>query len=178
MALFSIQRPFPPTDWQYIWKRKANVYHTLLSKSTYAIFFSDKVQDPSMHYISYFGSVISDLPTTRFSTKKVSFFAFCPLYKSQTLFSTPSPSAVYILTSSTVYYIQVHLNRLHLNTSWKTRHLVFIHITTTKKKKKRKEKTTTIVSTCTQKIYNWYNLQKQWYENSRLITTSVYLPLS
>lgn len=36
---------FLPTVWQYIWKRKANAYHTPSGKSTDTIF-----DNPGMHY--------------------------------------------------------------------------------------------------------------------------------
>lgn len=151
MALFSIQRPFLPTDWQCIWKRKANAYHTPLSKSTDTIFW--QVQDPGMHYIAYFGF---SLTYHKIQYKKVFFFfAFCPLYQIQTLFYTFS-QCTYL---HRLLYIQVHPTRLHLNTSWTTRHLVFSHITSEKRY---------LVPMCTPKIYIWYNLQKRDHGNSSL----------
>lgn len=107
---------------------------TTHSEAKVQTLFFQQVQDPGMHYISYFGPVIRTyLPQG--SVQKVFFclfflFAFCPLYHMQILFSTLFLSCVhtYILL-----YIQVHLTRLHLNTSWKTRHLVFSHMTSKKR---------------------------------------------
>lgn len=93
---------FLPTDWQYIWKRKANAYHTPWSKSTDAIFW--QLQDPGMHYIADFGSVIlTYLPQDQY--KKVFFFFFLHSvhYNRFKLCSLHFFSAVYILTSYTVY---------------------------------------------------------------------------
>lgn len=103
MALFSIQRPFLTTDWQYNCKRKANAYHTPLSKSTDTIFFFDKFKTLACTTLL---TLDSDLPTTRFSTKKTQFvflfFLHSVLYTrfklcSQYFFS------VYTLRSSIVY---------------------------------------------------------------------------
>lgn len=158
MALFSVQRPFLPTDWQYIWKRKANAYHIPLSKSTDTIFLTSSRPRHALHCLLWICN--SDLPTTRFSTKKVFFlYFFCIL-------SIIPDSDFVLYTFSQLYtylhprlYIQVHLTRLHLNTSWKTRHLVFSHITSEKRY---------LVPTCTQTFYIWYNLQKCDHENSAL----------
>lgn len=152
MALFSIQRPFLPTDWQYIWKRKANAYHTPLSKSTDTIFW--QVQDPGMHYIAYFGFWL----TYHKIQYKKSVVFFCIL--------SIIPDSHFVLYTFSwctylhpLLYIQVHPTSLHLNTSWTTRHLVFSHITSEKRY---------LVPMCTQKIYIWYNLQKRDHENSSL----------
>lgn len=87
--------------------------------------------------------------------KSFFFFAFCPLYQIQTLFYTFS-QCTYL---HRLLYIQVHPTRLHLNTSWTTRHLVFSHITSEKRY---------LVPMCTPKIYIWYNLQKRDHGNSSL----------
>lgn len=72
----------------------------------------------------------SDLPTTRFSTKEV---FFC------VLFLIPDSNRSFVLSNFPqlcTYLHQFksvwHKARLHLNTSWKTRHLVFSHITSEK----------------------------------------------
>lgn len=116
MALFSIQRPFLPTDWQYIWKRKANAYHTSLSRSTDTFFFFGQIQDPGMHYIAYFASVIL-IYLPQHSVQKKSFLRSI-LYTGfkQELCSVRFFSAVYILTS-----VQVRLTQSQaaFHTSWK-----------------------------------------------------------
>lgn len=48
-----------------------------------------------MHYIAYFGSVILTYLPQDSVEKKDGFFAFYPLYKFQTLFSTPFLSCVH-----------------------------------------------------------------------------------
>lgn len=119
---------FLPTDWQYIWKRKANAYHTPWSKSTDAIFW--QLQDPGMHYIADFGSVIlTYLPQDQYK-KSVLFFCIRSIITdSNFVLYTSSQLCTYL---HPILYFQVHLTRLHLNTSWKTRHLVFSHITSKK----------------------------------------------
>ena len=147
MALFCIQRPFLPTGWQYIWKRKANAYHTPLSKKYRHYFW--QVQDPGMHYIAYFGSVNQTYLPQDSVQNIIDIFLHSVHYTRLKLCSLHFPQPC--THSHPLLYIQVHLIRLHLNTSWKTRHLVISHITSEK---------SYLFPMRTQKMYIWYNLQK------------------
>ncbi len=106
-----------------------------------------QVHDPGMHYISYFGPVIlTYLPQD--SVQKLFFCILSILPYANFVLYTFSQLCTYL---HPLLYIQVHLTRLHLSTSWKTRHLVFSHMTSKKRD---------LFPTCTQKIYIRYNFQK------------------
>lgn len=162
-TFLTFQRPFFRNCLAVYLKEKGKrLQHTLKQKyRCYFFFFYRQVPDPGMHYVAYFGSAISDLPTTRFSTKSlfffIFFFAFSPPKPFQCLFAIHPqrthcnlPLLIYMFKSTCSGCILIHLE--------KTRHLVFSH-TTSKKRRDR------FFPACTQKIYTSYNLQKEEKED-------------
>lgn len=128
MALFPIQRPFS-TNWLAVYLKEKGkcLPHTL--KQKYRHYFLTSSRPWHALHIAYFGSVIlTYLPQD--SVQKSLFFCILSIIpETRTLFCPLLLSCVHTYILYCMFESLRPKARLHLNTSWKTRHLVFSHIT-------------------------------------------------
>lgn len=115
-----------------------------------------------MHYIAYFGSVNQTYLPQDSVQNIIDIFLHSVHYTRFKLCSLHFPQPC--THSHPLLYIQVHLIRLHLNTSWKTRHLVISHITSEK---------SYLFPMCTQKNVHLVQFTKTDYENWALILNPI-----